>query len=216
MAHTNPKKNKAGLLASLLILLIILIALFVFLRSCTSEISEATPTPSAAPTVTAPPATETPEPSPTPTEQPPSPTPTEQPPTPTPTLTPIDLAGSFQSDTGTDLNLIAEWTAVSSDEEKVTLTVALYVESYSLQYSSLDNGATVVIDGVSHSFITDPIDYDGADGLAKNRLGSISVNLTPDENRTLTVPISVSWAFVGTYSGVDLESISAQDTIVLG
>jgi hypothetical protein len=127
----------------------------------------------------------------------------------------IDASGSFRSDTGTVLNLTADWTAVSSGDGNVTVTVTLSVESYSLQCSEIYQGATVTIGGESRSFDTPAVAYDGSAGLASTPLGSVSVTL-PADGGTLSVPITAAWKFGGTYSGTDLPVITAEGTASAG
>ncbi|NCB51124.1 MAG: hypothetical protein EOM54_04480 [Clostridia bacterium] len=218
MAQNGKKKNNpAGLLVALLMLLLMTIAIFIVLRSCAAVETVPTPTPAAA-SASPSEGTETPDETetPTPTATPePTPTPTEEPsPTPEPTEEPeIDANGSFRSDTGTGLNLVAEWTAAYAGDGNATVTVTLYAESYSLQCSSIYNGGTVVLGGESHSFNTEAVDYDGSAGLAKNSLGSVSVTLPLEEDGGLSIPASASWSFGGTYSGTELGLITADGTI---
>lgn len=218
MAQNGKKKNNpAGLLVALLLLLLMAIAIFIVLRSCTAVGTEPTPSPAASSTLPTAEGTETPEPTPSPTATPePTPSPTEEPsPTPEPTEEPVvDAAGSFRSDTGTGLNLVAEWTLASAGEGNVLVTVTLYAESYSLQCSSIYNGGTVVLDGGSHSFNTEPVSYDGSAGLAKNALGSVSVTMPLGEDGAFSIPASASWSFGGTYSGTELGLISAGGMII--
>lgn len=198
-------------------LLLMLVALFIVLRACTADGTGPVQTPAA---VSAEPsAAETDRPTPSPTPEPtPSPSPTPEPtPSPEPTPPPaIDTGGSFRSDTGTVLNLVADWTAVSAGDGNVTVTVTLSVESYSLQCSEIYKGATVTIGSETRSFDTPAIAYDGSAGLASTGIGSVSVTLTADEAAAGTIPVTASWKFGGTYSGTDLPVITAQGTAGLG
>lgn len=217
MASNNkPQKSTAGLLVALLLLLLLIIAAFVILRSCAASEPVATPTP--IPTESAEPApteTETPEPTLTPTPEP-TPTPTEEPsPTPEPTEEPVvDESGSFRSDTGTGLNLVVDWSATSSGND-VILTVTLWAESYSLQCSPIYDGATIVIDGEQYAFSTQAVNYDGEDGLASSNLGSVTATLPQGDNGSLSVPITASWKFGGTYSDTALDVITAEGSVVI-
>jgi cytoskeletal protein RodZ len=216
MAQNNkPKKNPAGVLVALLMLLLAAVAIFIVLRSFAAGEPEPTSAPSPAES-SEPTAAETEAPSPSPTAEPsPSPTPEEEP-SPSPTPYPvIEESGSFKSDTGTALNIVADWTAVSSGDGNVTLTVTLSAESYSIECGAIRNGATIVIDGESHTFSTSALDYDG-NTSAKNVLGSVSTTLQLGDGGTLTVPISAVWAFGGTYSDKEMGSISAEGEAAIG
>lgn len=212
-ANGRPKYNPAGLLVAIMMLLLIVVALFIILRSCAAGEPETTPTPPAATLEPSPAGTDTPE-SAAPSAAPePSPTPTEAP-TPEPTPQPaITGSGSFRSDTGTGLNLVADWAAASSGNGKVTVTVALSVESYSLQCGPVYNGATVTVNGESRSFSTPTIDYDGADSLASSSLGSAVFTVGPNSDGSLSAPVTASWAFGGSYSGTELKVITAEGVI---
>lgn len=213
----NQKGSPAGLLMALLILLLLIIALIVVLRSCSPEQAAPTPTPPAAATETpAAPATATATAEPTQTPEPtvaPTPAGTE---TPAPTaIPPATATGSIRSDTGTDLNLAADWEAYSAGDGNITLAVTLYAESYSLTCRAIPDGATVTIDGTAIVFDTAAVDYSG-DALHKNELGSVSMTMPLGEDGTLTVPLSAVWDFGGSYSGTDFDALSAEGVVQIG
>lgn len=214
----NQKGNPVGLLMALLILLLLIIAVIVVLRSCSQGPAVSTPTPPAATQTPTPAGTPEPTPTPEPTETPEptvSPTP-EDTQTPVPTaIPPATATGSIRSDTGTDLNLVADWEAYSAGDNSMTLAVTLYAESYSLTCRAIFDGAVVTIDGSDIVFDTAAVEYSG-DELHKSELGSVSVTMPLGEDGTLTVPISAVWNFGGSYSGTDFATLSAEGVAQIG
>ena len=220
------KENSSpvGTLLLLLALLFIIIALIVALRSCgkdeapppldTQETLAESPLPEF-PDETSQPAS--PEP-PAPTEAPtatPSPTPAPSP-TPTPEPSPssepapaaeLTASGSFSSDTGTGLNIVVDWSAGKVEEGFVVMDVVLYVDSMSLNLSSIYNGATLTINGDKFTFTTPVLDIEG-DGPSKSELCRTHIKL-PYSEGGMSVPIEAVWNFNGSYSGVELKILSA-------
>lgn len=140
----NNKKSPAGAILALLILVIIVVALIFILRGGGDESDTQTTPPATGEVVNTPGGdegqdgqvsptdsveeTNIPTTSPTETAQP-TPDPT---PSPTPTPTPAATSGSFKSDTGTGLNIVADWTLTPNGDGTSTLTLKLSAESYSL------------------------------------------------------------------------------------
>jgi len=180
---------------------------------------QGTDTPDSAPDATASPeetpAVESPAPetSPEPTEEPVfetrPPVETEEPAeTPAPTPEPVDVSGSFASDTGTALNLLAEWNAYTDAFGKVMLRVSVSAESYSFFASGQRRGLILSVNGKTAASADCPeISYDGREKI-----------LTPMAEFVLDAPVSGSeislrWLYRGTYSGKELEDITASGVI---
>ncbi len=168
------------------------------------------PTPVPPPVATAVP---TPVPTPEPTSAPtPSPSPSPSP-SPTPQATPEPSgtrlgSGSFQSDTGTSLNMIVRWTAYENNGE-LDLYLDGYLSSYSLIVGARPGGVTVTLGGVSRSFDGAAIEVAG--GYAESLLFS----------GKMTVPLgggdmTVSYNYKGTYSDTDLPTIDAVGAVTVG
>lgn len=159
----------------------------------------------------------TPEPTPAPTPTPtpvPMPTPTPQPtPTPAPTpQPPVSLgSGSFRSDTGTVLNLVVNWSAVSTGSDSAEMTVVIELESYSLFTSALPGSISLTVNGTAYSLGSPGINYDGTD-LVHTVLASQSVAVA----RGSTVDIAVDWSYRGSYGGTQLDVISAVGSVAIG
>lgn len=153
-----------------------------------------------------------PEPAPEPTETPaPTPEPIETPePEPTPTPYPAEESGSFASDTGTALNLIADWTVYTDAAGNRKMDVALSATHYALRTDKSPYGLVLTVNGQRYSADCPALEYDG-DGIA----------VTPLHTFTLDAPsgsadIEAVWHFKGSYSGQELEQITASDTAVIG
>ena len=211
MANYNKKSSPAGIIFALLMLIVIVIALVIVLRSCSAGGETAGSASPDAGTVTtgalesAVPPTGTPADRPSDTPEPPSsPSPTPSPtPSPSPSPTPpASASGSISSDTGTSLNIVADWTLSGS-----TLTVEVSAESYRLQSVGAPNAGWVSVNGVEHFFNTQEINYEGPE-QGRSPLGSVTI-----EGVSAPAQIEVVWLFRGSYGGVELERISASGSI---
>ena len=210
MANNRKKGSSAGVVFALLMLIVIVIALVIVLRSCSAqnggEGSSSTP-PANTETVVNSPENTPAQPSGTPAGEsaPPSPSaaPSETPePTPSPTPAPANASGTLRSNTGTSLNIVADWQLNGT-----TLTVNVSAESYSLYSQGAWHAGEVTVGGQTYYFDTQAIEYDGP-GQGTNPLGSVTIN-----NVSLGAAISVSWHFRGTYGGTELETITAAGSL---
>lgn len=202
-----------------LVTAVILIAFLAGCILCITSILKDDPEPTPEPVLpTAAPARTpepTPEPTPTPTPIPtprvtPTPTPTPRPtPTPVPTPEPTEVFGKFQSSTGTGLNIQVDWRAYPKSDGGYRLDMDVSVLSYSFYTDALFDSIELDVGG-SKSYLSSPkVSYDGKD-LAVTPLVSHSVNASGG-----SVPITVTWNYKGSYSGVELEKITASGTAQL-
>ena len=145
--------------------------------------------------------TETAEPTPSPT---PSPTPT---PEPTPNLS--ATSGSFESDTGTGLNIVVDWTLTPKSDGSATLSMKVSTESYSLYNNAAWHALSVQIGGQTWEFDTEAIEYAGP-GLDTNELSTAQIELS---GTSLPATATVTWHFQGSYGGTELENVVATGTI---
>lgn len=124
-------------------------------------------------------------------------------------------SGTFRSDTGTSLNIHADWSATVSGERTVDITVSVYVDSYSLYTNASPEALNVAVDGQYVSLASPAIEYDGTDGarstLINNR--TFTVNLTTGE--TKSIPAEIVWLYRGTYASVSLDTIECGGLIAL-
>ena len=210
------KRSSAYTVILLILVLIIALLGYLILRRPAAEQEEPTPTPGNTDiVVTLPPSTdETPTPpptdSPTPTDPPVfetrPPAETEKPvETPTPTETPTpDASGSFSSNTGTGLNIRADWYTLPGGQ---TLQVDVYCVSYSIYSSAQWQSVQLTVGGQTHAADSRAISHEGSDQVV-SPLASFTVDTPPSGS-----PISVSWNYRGSYSGQELDEIVATGSI---
>ena len=205
MANNRKKGSPAGVIFALLMLVVIVVALIIVLRSFGMDDPPASsPTPPVnTESVTDPPETEPPETEAPVTEPPETEPPETEEPSPSPSATPAaNASGSFRSDTGTSLNIIADWSLNGS-----TLTINVDTESHTLYSSGAPGAASVSVNGRTVYFDTEDIEFEGW-GPVRNELGSVTV-----EGVTAPAEVEVTWYFRGSYGGTELETITASGTV---
>ena len=204
---------------ALLLVLVIAIAVLsiAIVRRRAPEVPE--PTPTVVPTV-APPVepTQLPTAAPVETEAPVQPTeppvmetrpPIETPaPTPTPTPQPPkpNATGSIASNTGTGLNVKADW-CIFDAGGTAKLQVDVSAMSYSLFTDALYQSVVLSVGGSTYSANSAAIRYDG-DALTSTPIASFTLDAPASGT-----PLSLVWHYRGTYSGKALEDITAEGVI---
>ena len=118
-------------------------------------------------------------------------------------------SGFFQSNTGTGLNIRADWRVVKGDTGEKTLEVQVSSLSYSLSSIELPNGVELNVNGAVYIGKSAAVCYNGSGQIA-SPLASFSV-----PNLSGTVQLSVVWHFNGSYSGVALRDIRASGTVIV-
>ena len=180
-----------------------------------SVIETAQPTPaiapSTAPTATPAPATPVPTATPTPT---PVPTATPEPVQPVIPQGEVIGSGSFTSDTGTPLNLRADWTATVLDAERVEVTVNVYLVSYQIEVRELYNAVNVSVGDQYASADSPAIKWENNTKL-ETLLASTVHTLSLPSGSSASFPLAAQYQFGGTYSKVDLPVIECGGTIEL-
>ena len=142
----------------------------------------------------------TPEPLPEETEEPAEPV----------IVNPNQLAsGSFRSDTGTALNLVADWRAAAIDATTARITVTLSLESYSLDIGER-RGNILTFNGEDYYFVTDPIEIAGGD-FVKTQIYVWSQEIPMSE---LSFDLAVRWNLRGSYSKKEMEAIELSGSYV--
>ena len=137
----------------------------------------------------------------------------------TPTVTvPVGTtlgSGTFRSDTGTPLNIYAEWSASVSGAQTADVTVTVYVDSYSLYTTASPEALNIAVDTQYVSLASPAIEYDGTDGQRVTMINSrtFSVNLGPGESRS--IPVQIVWNYRGTYGEVYMDTIECGGSISL-
>ncbi|MCQ2452324.1 MAG: hypothetical protein MJ075_04220 [Oscillospiraceae bacterium] len=115
-------------------------------------------------------------------------------------------SGTMASDTGTRLNLVAQW-AVYGTESGEKLCMDVYVTSYSLIVGPRAPGVTITLDGYSYSYPTEAIDYEGTSPVSF-LLGSYEWDMGED-----SAAVDIGWRFLGSYGGQELPEVHAAGTI---
>ncbi|MBE6996635.1 MAG: hypothetical protein E7427_00480 [Ruminococcaceae bacterium] len=128
-------------------------------------------------------------------------------PAPTPTPAPADAEGSFRSDTGMALNLKVDWKTYKAADGTRKLQADVSILSYSIFTSAQYRSITLKLGDKSWSADCAGISYDGKDQIA-----------TPAASFTVDAPApgttaTVSWYYGGSYSGKDLDTITASGTV---
>ena len=167
--------------------------------------------PSTAPTATPVPATQVPTQAPTPT---PVPTATPEPVQPVIPQGEVIGSGSFTSDTGTPLNLRADWTATVLDAERVEVTVNVYLVSYQIEVRELYNAVNVSVGDQYASENSPAIKWENNTKL-ETLLASTVHTLSLPSGSSASFPLAAQYQFGGTYSKVDLPVIECGGTIEL-
>ena len=167
--------------------------------------------PSTAPTATPVPATQVPTQTQTPT---PVPTATPEPVQPVIPQGEVIGSGSFTSDTGTPLNLRADWTATVLDAERVEVTVNVYLVSYQIEVRELYNAVNVSVGDQYASENSPAIKWENNTKL-ETLLASTVHTLSLPSGSSASFPLAAQYQFGGTYSKVDLPVIECGGTIEL-
>lgn len=152
------------------------------------EFAASTPAVTPAP---APAATPTPTPAPTPT---PTPAPT---PASVPTGTPLG-SGSFRSDTGTALNITAEWSARTAGSSTAEVEMTVKLNCYALNMIAVAKSLHLCVGEEYVSLDVPAVDYSGREAMtAVIGTHTFTVPLADGESKTL--PVAVEWQFGGSY-----------------
>lgn len=217
------KKRRILILFILMLLAIIVEVVILVGINGRDDEPAATPIPTAEPYIppTAEPSaspTPTPIPTPVPTQAPtPTPAPTAAPtqaPTPTPTATPrpgtLINSGSFQSDTGTGLNMVVDWSCRDDGSGNVRIYLDAYLSSYSLEVGARPWGVHVNFAGQDWTFSAVGVTVES--GYSSSSLFTDYITVPMGTSGTMTV----SYEYKGSYSGVELPTIDASGSVSTG
>ena len=159
----------------------------------------------------------TPAPTPVPT---PAPTPE---PTPAPTQAPSAFAipfdssgaeatgtllgsGSFQSGTGANIDIRADWEARVSGASQAEVTITVSLISYSIHLNAMPNAVNIGLNGQYASLGAPAVNYDGSSQIVTTLASkSFPVELRQGDSRTLD--LQVEWQFGGTYGDMVIPAI---------
>lgn len=110
-------------------------------------------------------------------------------------------SGSFASSTGTQLNLLVNWSVQADSYGQKTLYVDVCSTSYSLYCSG--GGVELTANGMLYTAQGPAINYGGRT-MVTNRLASFSI-----PGVSGAVNLNAVWHFNGSYSGVPISDIRA-------
>ena len=124
-------------------------------------------------------------------------------------------SGQFRSDTGTALNIHADWTASINDPQTANVTVTVFADHYSLYTTASPEILQISVDGQYVSLGSPAIENDGTTGLAMTEINSHTFQVPLTSGDIRTVPVQVVWQFRGRYNDVDLPTIECGGSITL-
>ena len=129
-------------------------------------------------------------------------------PTPAPTPQPqVSASGSFSSSTGTGLNAKVDWRVYTDASGKQMLQADVSAVSYSFFTDALYQAVVLTVGGSTYSANSAAVRYDG-DALTTTPIASFTLPAPASGT-----PISLVWHYRGTYSGKELEDITAEGVI---
>lgn len=125
------------------------------------------------------------------------------------------LSGSFHNYPTSQFGLYCEWSGSQSKTGNYTaVTLKVYLRIWRI-YVGARNDGIASINGSSGTYSTPAINDDGGSWHLVH-LFDRTVNVYHNSNGTKTgVPLSASWRFSGTYSGVSIGTITASTTVDL-
>lgn len=124
-------------------------------------------------------------------------------------------SGTFRSDSGTSINIHADWTALVSGPNTVDITVTAYVDSYSLYTTASPDVLNIAVDGQYFSLASPAIEIPTTTQPVSTKINSRTVTVTLSGGDTRAIPVEVIWHYRGTYGGTYLDSIECGGNITL-
>ena len=97
------------------------------------------------------------------------------------------------------------------DDQTVTVTATAYIYSYAMQCAIVPG--SISINGVTKSFVSDSISYDGTDRLQEVKLCTMTLDLPIAIGETVSIPISATWNYTGLYNDQQFDGISVDEYI---
>lgn len=126
------------------------------------------------------------------------------------------LSGSFNNYPTGKFGLYCEWSGSQSVTGNYTdISLYVYLQFYTISVGARSD-STVAINGTSETYTAPAINDMSSTSWHKVLLKSKTVRVYHNANGTKTgVPLSASWRFSGTYSGVSIGTITASTTVDL-
>ena len=116
-------------------------------------------------------------------------------------------SGFFMSSTGTQLNLIVNWSILAGPGGQRMLNVAVSTYSYAIGLDAMPGGVELNINGAVYVSGANAVDYRGEE-MTANLLAVFSVPIFAGPQI-----INVIWHFQGNYGGTELGDITAAGVI---
>ena len=124
-------------------------------------------------------------------------------------------SGTFRSDSGTSINVHADWTALVSGANTVDITVTAYVDSYSLYTTASPDVLNIAVDGQYFSLASPAIEIPTTTQPVSTKINSRTVTVTLSGGETRNIPVEVIWQYRGTHGGTYLDAIECGGNITL-
>ena len=124
-------------------------------------------------------------------------------------------SGTFRSDSGTSINIHADWAALVSGPSTVDITVTAYVDSYSLYTTASPDVLNIAVDGQYFSLASPAIEIPTTTQPVSTKINSRTVTVTLSGGETRNIPVEVIWQYRGTYGGTYLDAIECGGNITL-
>ena len=124
-------------------------------------------------------------------------------------------SGTFRSDSGTSINIHADWNALVSGPNTVDITVTAYVDSYSLYTTASPDVLNIAVDGQYFSLASPAIEIPTTTQPVSTKINSRTVTVTLSGGETRNIPVEVIWQYRGTYGGTYLDAIECGGNITL-
>ena len=137
-------------------------------------------------------------------------------PTPAPTPTPRPAgqslgSGSFRSETGSGLELICDWSAVSAADNKAEVTLTVSIESSTIYLNEWTDCIGLRVGDQTGTMTQPSLSYEG--GKTTHSVGSRTFTVSLAGGSSL--PVAIEWHYNGTYSGVQIDVVECGGTIKL-
>ena len=145
---------------------------------------------------------------------------------PAPTATPVPAAtsapaetfgrplgsGSFTSDTGAKINIVADWVATTSGPDTAAVKVSVSVISYSLVTAAFPDRVHIGLNGQYISLGAPAINYTGAQQIS-SLLNDYTFTVNLSDGQSASLPLSVVWDYRGSYGEMQIDSIECGGTV---
>ena len=182
----------------------------------TSSVTVGTPSPSPTPTPEVTPSPET-----SPEATPSTDDSAEETPAPTPEVTPEPQAagtplggGTFSSNTEKWIDIDAIWNAEAVDVDRVKITVTVNLRSYRIDMGEKRNALDITVGDESTAMDVAALNIDTKEEVT-TELGTYDFTVNAPLGKATIIPLSANWHFGGTYSGAQLDVITAEGDIVI-